>query len=471
MTRKILSARAKALEINLDPNVYGTFAEIGAGQEVAGNFFKAGGASGTIAKTMSAYDMNFSDAIYGREETGRYVCESRLKKMMSKEYKLLEARLSEEFAESTCFFVFADTVATTARGENKLGHGWLGIRFQTRPGGPQNDLTIHVNLAPADAAAQQSIIGSLGVNLIYAALQLWQNPEEMVESLADNLNMKKVEIDSISLVGDDFPEVDNRILNLWLVKKEITSAVLFDPDGKIAVPRDVLYKRPILALRGSFRPPTLVNENMLEASLKQFQEESIDSEKIISLCEITLSNLRSQANMDEDDFLARVDLVASLGKYVLISNYDRYYKLASFFHRYTNEMIAFGVGIDNLQIMFDEKNFQDLDGGLLEAVGKLFRHETKLYVFPQKQSDGSFIDASNFALKKRLQHLYEYLKADRRIEGYRYCNTELLDIFSKDVLKDIQEGKSGWEEKVSDLVEKTIKKKHLFGYKKKTDVA
>ena len=287
----ILTTTQKALQINLDPEIYGTFAEIGAGQEVVRHFFRAGAASGTIAKAMSAYDKDFSDAIYGKEASGRYVCESRLKKMISHEYGLITVRLEREKYPNKRFFAFANNVATINYSKTIKGHGWMGLRFQLTPNTEPNDIIIHFNLHEPEAKLQQETVGVLGVNLLYACMYLSHKPKELIKSLYDNLHRDQLEINMVQMNGEDFKEVDNRLLSLFLVKNGMTDAVIFGPDGNNLQPADVLYKKNILTIRGSFRPVTKVNIDMITNGYKQFVEDSkVDKQKLVVLFEITLNN-------------------------------------------------------------------------------------------------------------------------------------------------------------------------------------
>ncbi len=237
--QRILSAKEKALKINLNQEIYGSFAEIGAGQETAGHFFKAGGASGTVAKTMSAYDMSFSDAIYG--ESGRYVCEERLLRMIEKEYGLLEKRLQSR-ASQTCFFAFANTVETTNFHKTNQGHGWLGIKFQLKPNSEPNECVIHIVLKDNESSWQQRSIGIIGVNLIYACIYLNKEPENLIKTLLDGIVPGTVEVDMIRFNGPDLKHIDNRLMSLKLVKNGLTKTTMFGPDGKVLQPSEAIYQ-------------------------------------------------------------------------------------------------------------------------------------------------------------------------------------------------------------------------------------
>ncbi|MBC8112449.1 MAG: TonB-dependent receptor, partial [Verrucomicrobia bacterium] len=355
MKTETLSTRQKALKINLDRRIYGSFAEIGAGQEVAAMFFKSGGASGTIAKTISAYDMTFSDAIYGVEESGRYVCEPRLIKMLNREYNLLHVRLGEKRGEDTTFFAFADTVSALNFQKTNEGHGWIGMRFQTEPFGEYNDLVLHIRMLDNDNVLQQQAIGTIGVNLIYACFYYYKSPELLLKSLMDDLT-DRLEIDMLRVTGPDFKNVDNRLIALQLVRNGFTNAAMFGADGQVIQPSEVLYKKHIVAIRGRFRPFTHVNMDMLQKGIAHFlQEPDVNEEKVMVISELTLSNLTAGEDIDEKDFLDRVDILCSLGQTVMISNYQEYYKLAAFLSRFTKLKMGFLLGITNLQWIFEEK--------------------------------------------------------------------------------------------------------------------
>jgi hypothetical protein len=468
---KVYSAREKARRINLNTNTYGAFAEIGAGQEVAAVFFKAGGASNTIAKTMSAYDMTFSNAIYGVEESGRYVCQSRLMKMLDKEYRLLEQRLGIKMGFDRCFFAFADTVTTINFQKTNQGHGWCGVRFQLRPQTPPNDLIIHVKMLDTDALAQQQALGTIGVNMIYACYNYYKNPEQLLVSLIDNLSRDAIEIDMCSLSGPDFMEIDNRLLSLQLVKNGLTHAAIFGPDGNVIQPSDLLYKKNILALRGRFRPLTHVNLDMLKRGYDQFsQEADVRKEKIEILTEITLNDLRvdDQNKVDYEDFLDRVDILSSLGCTVMISDYQEYYRLVTYFSEFTKAKIGIVLGVYALQMIFDEKYYERLQGGILESFSTLFSRNVKLYVYPAHQKDNpeEIYSCRNFELPEHLIDLYQYLLANDKIENIRDFDPNILHIISDQVLQKIKDNDSSWETLVPGGVANTIKERELFGYEK-----
>lgn len=462
---RTLSTKEKALRINLDRSIYGSFAEIGAGQEVAANFFKAGGASGTIAKTMSAYDMSFSDAIYGKSE--RYVCEPRLIKMLEHEYELLEERLKHR-TESSKFFAFANTIEALNFQKTNRGHGWLGLRFQLKPGGKWNQCIIHVNLHDNDNFRQQEAIGVLGVNLLYGCYFFSNNAEGLMHSLVDNILHGSVEIDMLRLKGPDFDHIDNRLLSLKLVKNGLTKAAMFGPDGNVMQPSEALYKKHILAIRGRFRPVTLVNVDMIIKGFRQFKMEADVEKKDISiLVELTLQDLKSDNDeINDQDFLNRVDILCSMGQNVMISNYYEYFRLVDYLTTFTkNKKIGMIVGINNLTSIFTESYYQGLKGGILEAFGELFGHNIKLYVYPaNKNGEGDLYTIENISVPDNLRYLFEYLKSNGKIEDIQQAKTEILGIFSDKVLRMIKNGEKGWEAMVPVKVSKAIKEKRLFDY-------
>ncbi|MCA1764208.1 MAG: TonB-dependent receptor [Cryomorphaceae bacterium] len=466
MERVILTAKQKALRLNLDPNIYGTFAEIGAGQEVVRHFFRAGGASGTIAKTMSAYDKDFSDAIYGKEEKNRYVCESRLRKMIVHEYGLVEQRLNRDLHPSKKFFSYANTVATIDFKKKYKGHGWMGIKFQTSPEKSPNEVILHVQLHENEAALQQETIGVLGVNMLYGCYFYYQNPREYLKSLYDNLNRDQVEIDMISMSGPDFESVDNRLLSLQLVKNGMTDAVIFSPDGKNLQSADLLYKKNILAIRGSFRPVTKVNIDMIINGYNAFSKENrVEADDLQVLFEITLNNLSADGDIDEQDFIDRADILCSLGQTVMISNYQEYYKLIEYFSTFTKKRMGLIMGVNNMVELFNEKYYRDLNGGILEAFGILFTRDLKIYLYPSKSDEKeTLVNSKNMEVHPRLKPLYEYLIGNGRIVDLENFDPEVLSIQSRTALKMIREGASGWEKMVPNYVDVMIKKNRLFGF-------
>lgn len=460
------TTKNKALRINLNKDIYGTFAEIGAGQETARNFFRSGGASGTIAKAMSAYDKDFSDAIYGMEEDKRYVTQPRLQTMLRHEIDLIEDRLSRQKHPDKLFFSYANTVTTIDFARKFKGHGWVGVRFQLDPLEDYNEIVLHLRFKETDARLQQETLGILGVNLIYGAFYLNDNPKELVKSFYDNLGNHQLEIDMINFSGPRFMYVDNRLMSLQLLKNGMTNAVMFGPDGFNLLPAQVLYKKNILALRGSFRPVTKVNMDMFEKSKRLFlQEKKVSKEKIQVIFEITLSNLSAEGKINERDFLDRAELLCSLGQNVMITNFQQYFKLVEYFSEFTKERMALSMGVYNLIQIFDEKYYRDLSGGILEGFGKLFHRDLKVYMYPyHDQESDEYLNSENLKVHPRMKELYKFFKQNGRLVDIPDFDKESLDIFSRTVLKMIIDGKQGWEEMLPKGIPETIKQKRLFGY-------
>jgi hypothetical protein len=481
--KELLTTTQKALTINLDGPKYGTFAEIGAGQEVAGAFFHAGAASGTIAKSISAYDMLFSDAIYGKAP--RYVSRERLKLMLDHEYQLLIERLGTTRGDRTTFFVFANTVATSNFKGTNEAHGWLGIRFQTEPNGEPSELVLHVRMWDKDAGLQQQALGIVGVNLVYGAFYYRTDPKKLIESLGDHIGTDRIEVDMLRFAGPSFAGVDNRLMSLHLVEFALTNAVMFGQQCDVLQPSEVLHKKAILVERGSFRPVTHVNVDMINCATAQFmQEPLVQGKDVVILMEITMHNLLSGGKLDAQDFLSRVDLLADIGFTVLISNYSEYYRLTSYFRRYTKEMIGVAMGINNLLEIFNEKYYENLEGGILESFGRLFRNAVKLYVYPMKKeayeryivdsgangtsihtfTSNVLINAKNVRIVDHLSNLYGHLLENHYIDCIVGFDVNILNIFSRDVLKKIRDSDVMWENMVPAPVARAIKRRGLFGY-------
>jgi hypothetical protein len=466
MADMVLSAAQKALRTNLNPNIYGSFAEIGAGQETVRHFFRAGGASGTIAKAMSAYDKEFSDAIYGQEAAGRYVTENRLRKMLNHEYQLLHERINRETSPDKCFFAFANTVATINFAKTFKGHGWLGVRYQTSPDREANEVIVHVRLHEDNPKYQQETIGAMGVNLIYAAYNLYEEPKSFLLSLYDGIDRTAIEVDLINFSGPDFDHIDNRLMSLQLIKNGFTDAVIFGPEGKNLLPAELLYKKNILAMRGSFRPVTRVNMDMIKKGYKQFiKSKSVQKDDAIVLFEITLNNLLADGKLDEQDFLDRADILCSIGQTVLISNYQEYYRLVDYFAGFTKKRIGLIMGIPSLQEIFDEKYYEHLTGGILEAMGRLFSKSLVIYAYPFR-GETSITTVSDIVVNDLFRNIFDYLKQARRVRDIEDFDPDILSIWSREVLSKIRSGETGWEESLPTYVDKIIKEKGLFGYPK-----
>lgn len=453
----------KAFQINMDARIYGAFAEIGAGQEVARRFFSVGGAAGTVAKTISAYDMTFSDAIYGA--AGRYVSHARLGSMLNHEYQLLVERLDEKVGAERTFFAFADTVAARSFRSHNESHGWMGIRFQSDPRKEPNEIIIHVRMLDAHNLQQQEAIGIVGVNLIYGAFFHTKNPEALMSSLLDDLGSDRIEVDMIRFSGPDFVAIDNRIMALQLVSRGLTHAALFRSDGEVVSAADAFYKKPLLVERGSFRPVTLVTNDMLDCARAMFlHEEKVKVEEPEILMEITMKNLLTSGELDLRDFLNRVDMLGTIGRTVLISKYGEYHRLVNYLTRYTDHMIGLPLGVPALVEIFDEQYYQDLEGGILEGLGRLFKKGVKLYVYPFLSESGELVTAHNFRVADNLKHLYRHLYDNGSIEAIEGYHEDYLSIRAHEVLALIRAGDPKWETTVSPEVADIIRERRLFGH-------
>lgn len=463
MASEKLDTNQKALQINVDAKRYGTFAEIGAGQEVARWFFRVGGAAKTVAKTISAYDMAVSDAIYG--PTDRYVSRRRLKAMLDYEYDLLLERLEDKRGSSTAFFAFADTVATRREG----GDGWLGIKFQSEPGADASEIYIHLRMLDRENVRQQEALGVIGVNLIYGTFYAHQQPDALIRSLLDNLTWERVEVDMIRFAGPAFAGVDNRLMALQLVREGLTEAAMFTAQGEAIQWAEVLYNKPVLVQRGSFRPVTKATLDVLERGLEQFlQEPDLKGEQPQVLMEMTLRHLTSEHGIDATDFLQRAETLRALGKTVLVSNFRRFHRLASYLSRYTKRPLGIALGASNLKEIFDESFYNESEGGLLGGLGQLFKNPARLYVYPHHDlKSGSLVTAETYAVAAHLKHLYAHLLENRYIQGIHKYNSDLVRIRRREVLEGIEAGGGAWEQMVPPVIVDSIKREGLFGYRAK----
>lgn len=465
MSKTQQSTLAKALEINKNPEIYGAFAEIGAGQEVARFFFQAGHASQTIAKTISAYDMIYSDEIYGREENGRYVCESRLGKMLDKEFHLLHRRLDQTRGPRTTFFAFANTVATGDQ-KRRSCHGWMGIRFQKKPLGPHNDIVLHVRMLDKYRLQQQEALGVLGVNLAWAAYHASDKMETLIPAIVDNLKEGQVAIDMIRCSGPDLKHMNNHLLNLELVKRGLAEAILFGPDASILSLGDQLFSKPLIIERGNFRPVTRTHMDLLQKAKAQFGKEFPDCKKEpLVLFELPMRSLKADGtdNLDEKDFLERVRALASTGHHVMVSNFLQFYRLKQFLRNSTRESIGLIIPANHLERVFDPRHYQDLDGGLLEGMGKFLDEGTHLFVYPHKTKD-LCTTAQSFFPSAELLPIYQYFRNQKWILDLAGCDEADEYIHSEDVRQRIVKKETGWEQLVPEPVAHLIKKDHLFGF-------
>ena len=458
----------KALRINLDEEKYGTFAEIGAGQEVANWFFRASATAGTMAKTISAYDMTMSDAIYGKAK--RYVSRDRINTMLEYEYDLLVERLSEKRGASSTFFSFANTVR--ARGYQDTGecHGWLGIRLQLKPGEDPCQILIHVRLLDQENLDQMEALGIIGVNLIYAAFYHRDRLSLFVESLMDGLTNDRVEVDMLKFSGQGFKMIDNRLCHLQLVASGLTAAAMFLPDGEVVQPAEALYKKPIILLRGSFNPVTNLHLDMLSQTRGEFNKllSPDQQDKTIELCEISMNNLLRKGGeevgvgeIDHLAFLDRADALQALGKTVLVSRCPEFHRIASYLSRYTTSPIGIVLSIGLLNELFKEKWSEGLAGGILESFGRLFKHGLSLYVYPWgNRKSGEIITADNFKAPENLDHLYKHFHKNGMIHSIPCGDKELLKFTGRDIQRMIAAGDETWKTLVPEQARRTAIHQH-----------
>ena len=469
MDKKISSRSTtnKALRLNLDEKKYGTIVEIGAGQEVARQFFLAGAAAGTIAKTMSAYDMKFSDAIYGVQEDRRYVSKARVKAMMTQEFDLVVDRVGDIRSSSSRYFSYAATVAAKSFNRNNECHAWCGVRVQMYPGAEPSTITIHVRMHDDNAEAQQQALGDLGVNLIYAAYYYFEDPKNIIDSLSDNIGKDRIEIDAIEFEGPYFDDIDNRAINLHLIRAWKTRAIMFKPDGSVTVPADMLYKKNVLTIRGSFKPVTKLNVDMIEQGKKSFNLlEGVVDGNTVAIAEISLNDIYgNDAKVPEADIIARVQLLNAIGYNVMISDYTRYFSLRAYFRQYTKMQIGIVVGMANMRQIFDEDFYRGVEGGILEAFGKLFPDNTQVFVYPELDDDGELSDFSKVRVPNHLRYLYMHLLESNFIAGIECSDKDLFKIYSREVLKQLMSGIDGWESSVPEAAVEEIKTHRLFGCK------
>jgi len=473
MEREILSTNRKALRLNLDTMIYGSFAEIGGGQEVSRHFFQAGGASGTVARSISAYDKSFSDAMYSPKKPGRYVSEQRLQKMLDTEFVEITKLLEEKCSIDTRFFAFANTVETLNYRKTNQGHGWIGLKFLLEPGSGPNQVIAHFNLLENDPLLQQQTIGILGVNLIFACFYHHKHPNQFLQSLLDNLATDRIEITMIRMSGPELDYVDNKLLAVQLVKNEMTEAIMFDRSGNVQQPTDMLYKKNVLAFRGSFRPITYIGFDMLKSSYSIFKrDENYSKLNTISLCEMTLNSLMETGDLDERDFLDRVEILNGMGQNVMVSNFREYYRLVGYFSQFKINRLRIVIGVPTFYDVLDQKYYKHMKGGLLEALGKLFVDNMKLYVYPAYSAVSmkdhkkgiKLITTQNLQLEDDVNDVFKYLCKNRKIIDIKDVNKSRLYINSRNVLKMIKDNKPGWEEMVPRYIEEQVKTKKLFGY-------
>ena len=380
--------------------------------------------------------------------------------------KLLEDRISRDSSPDKLFFTYANTVATIDFAKKYKGHGWMGVRFQTKPNEEYSDIILHVRFHQTNAKLQQEDLGIIGVNLIYGAFYKNSKPKNLVKYLYDHIDKESIEIDTINFKGPLFKKIDNRLMSLELVKNNMTEAVMFDSNGNNILPARILYKKNILALRGSFRPVTKVNIDMFEKSYEVFTREAdVDESKSEVIFEITLSNLMGQGEIDESDFMDRAKLLCSLGHTVMISNFKEYYKLVDYFSNYTKKQLGLTMGVNNFVEIFNEEYYKDIDGGILEAFGKMFHNKVKVYLYPISNNDGQIINSTNLKLHPRMKDFYKFFKYNNKVIDLFDFEEKYLEIFSRDILKKIKNGEKDWTNKLPEGISEMIIKNKMFGYK------
>lgn len=376
----------KAISINLDDKIYGTIAEIGAAQEVARWFFRVGAAAGSVAKTMSAYDMQVSDEIYGK--TGRYVSRKRLEAMLEKEYHLLIRRLSEKRGGDTRFFAFCNTVAARNFAGTNECHGWVGLRFQAEPGGKPNTIILHINMLDETHVAQQEAVGILGVNLIYSAFFGPDGPEQDLSSLADDLGDGRLEADLVNLSGPAFVELDSARTGMAMIRSGLAEAVLFGRDGIQKPPTEIFRKRPAIIKRTSIHYSSVIDDAGFDAAGLRLAQESPEARKTpLNVTEFSINSVHASGGSDSDQNLTYLRQLIAQDDWVMLTRLRQSYKLSGYLRRYSMQPVRFLMGVSTFVMLLSEKFYVDSGGGLMEATGKLFANDVKLYVRPMSLSD------------------------------------------------------------------------------------
>jgi hypothetical protein len=462
-----LSTDQKALAVNLDKYKYGAIVEIGAGQEVARRFFHVGAAAGTIAKTMSAYDMAISDEVYGHVD--RYVSRARLLQMLDKEYTQVVERLTALRDPQTTFFAYAATVTARSFRQKNECHGWVGMRLQLSPGAPPNDIILHVRMLDNDNEHQSEALGILGVNLIHGAFFLHQEAAAIIEGLSDGLGQERIEVDLIDFSGQHFAAVENHLMNLQLIRSKLTRAVVFNPAGAVVVPGELFHHQPVLVMRGCFRPVTCIDNDMMTAGRHCFgQLDPATENQIVSLAEITMSSLCAGDQLDGADFLARIQLLASQGYTVMISDYVRFFRLRAYLRRYTQQPIGIVLSVRAFESLFDEAVYEGLEGGILEAFGKLFPDNTHVYIYPSRingPAGSTVLTLENVQVPAKLRHLFAHLVENEKLIAIEPLDNSHLHIDDRDVLACLQSGQSDWQDCVPAEVARCIVDGQLLGYR------
>ena len=466
----------KALAINLDRSAYGAFAEIGAGQEVVRHFFKAGGASGTVAKSMSAYDMSVSDAIYGHPR--RYVSRERLEQMLDHEYGLLVGRLAAERGPTTRFFAFANTVATTPHDGKGQGHSWIGLRFQSEPLSEPSEVLLHVRLWDKDAGRQQDALGIVGVNLLYAALHANGRIDDFLTGLVDEVGSARVEVEFVHFSGPAFGAFDNRAAALRLVRLGLTDAVLFGPEGHPEVPSEYFYKKSVLVARGSFRPVSLVNQDMLACALRSLPEGGRDVLPLFEMC------VGSDPH-PESELIDRIRLVGAMQRPLLVTRHRGWYRLPAYFRMHTNGDITLVAGMNNLVDLFNPEHYAHLEGGVLESCGRMFKGGVRVMVYPMRGdqlrrlvqdpvacricfpetssfADDSVVTASDVQLRPTVQGLFQHLLNNGFLVPIAGADPAALACQPRTLADRIRDDVPGWDKEVPPSVALAIRSLRLW---------
>jgi hypothetical protein len=459
-----LSTIEKALQINLDNSIYGTIAEIGAGQEVARNFFLAGGAAGTIAKTMSAYDMQVSDAIYGQEKDKRYVSNSRVLKMLNREYDLVMNRLQHVRPINTRYFSFADTVVAKGYKTERLCHGWMGIKYQTNPEKPAGYIVLHVRMHDRSNIEQQQALGILGVNLIYAAFYYFNEPEKLIESLIDNLTNERIEIDMIKFDGEVFSAIDNRLMALHLVRSGLTHSVFFTKNGDPVQAYDLLYKKNVLLLRGSFRPYTNTHLDIHKCAKEEYLKlNSCLAGNFVFLAELSMSHLMTFGDLDKTDFLGRVNTLCAMGYHVQISDFNFFHRLKAYIKQFNLNHLAFVLGIKNISELFDSKTYGSNRENILYALAEIFSDNTQVFVYPKLLKNNVVRVVNEMDFKSDVKHLFKHFLINKSIIPIQGYDESKLPIFTKNIRKQIMDNNQEWKNLIPESVGEIIIRDKLFG--------
>jgi hypothetical protein len=461
---KNISTLEKALQINLDPDVYGAIAEIGAGQEVARNFFLAGGAAGTVAKSMSAYDMLVSDAIYGQEKDRRYVSQSRVCKMIDREFDLVVDRLQHVRPENTKYFAFADTVIAKGYKTKRDCHGWLGIKFQPLPEAMPSSVILHVRMKDRSNVLQQQALGILGINIIYAAFYFSKYPEKLIESLMDNLSTERIEIDMIKFEGQHFQSIDNRLMALHLVRSGLTHSVFFTREGGPIQANDLLYKKNLLVLRGSFRPITKAHIDIAVCARREYMNKNKqEGNGPLFLAELSMSHLMAFGDLDKTDFLGRVDTLCAMGFDVQISDFTFFHELKTYLNQFNTNHIAFALGIKNISEIFDPHNYEAIKGGILMALAELFSENTQLFVYPKLLANNEIKYLQKMTFEENVKYIFHHFLINSSLISLDEYSKQTISVFTRDIRNLIKKRDNSWEKMVPAPVCELIKQKELFG--------